>query len=70
MKDIKVWRTEKEYFQDGDSFGGGDGNGLIITVEGFEDEAYVMLKTNRWAIGPDEIDEFCELLKSAMKDHQ
>ena len=67
MKNIHMANLTATYTQDSD---GMDTNAfgqdlhLELTDPDFEQENYLVIKTDRWALDIDEIDDFCELLKS------
>ena len=67
MEDVKMYSLSATYTQDSD---GMDTNSfghylhLELTDPGFEQENYLVIKTDRWALDIDEIDDFCSLLKS------
>lgn len=66
--------VKHSYVQDGDCCGGDDVQTLEVFTEcGGHDYAkysYIVIQTARWAIDGDQIDEFCEKLKGALKQLQ
>lgn len=59
------------YSQEADSCQTNSNPGQILEVE-IQDAGggnYLVIKTNRWAIGEEDIDKFCDLLKKSLKGH-
>ena len=56
-------RAEFHFSQDGDSCGGGDYQDLRVSVEDAGGGSYLILKTDRWAISPEDLDAFVKRLK-------
>lgn len=55
--------AEFHFSQDGDSCGGGDYQDLRVSVVDAGGGSYLILKTDRWAIAPEELDAFVKRLK-------
>lgn len=69
-KDPMLVEYKIKYCEDGDCMGSEMDNYIDVEVVGLPipEEAYIVIKTDRWAIEPDGLDAFVELLRNAFNN--
>ena len=65
---IRLFSKELVYVQEPDSCDCGQmDQELRVSTDDAGGGSYIILKTERWALDRDDIDEFCKLLKDALE---